>query len=121
MRGLGVGSRLAAVAALAAAGISEVVVVGNDHPAPPPPGPKKSRERHAVARRPVHSGGLAFGNRWGGPHLHTREIARRLRQQERDTANRAERAARNNSFAFESSVIEGDPYGLSRRGRVMAL
>jgi len=80
MRAIGLGGRLAAVAAIAAAraGMVHVVVIGND--SPPPPQPQRPRRTRAV-KRPKFSGFDPRVNRWTGkPHEHAREIARRLRQ-----------------------------------------
>lgn len=37
-------------------------------------------QRHSINHYSKGRGSIATGNRWGGPHLHQREIDRRLRQ-----------------------------------------
>lgn len=78
MRSIGLGGRLAAVAAIAmaSAGVGPVVVSAAGDAPPPRPRPKRR-----VVARPKFGGFDPRMNRWTGkPHEHKREIARRLRQ-----------------------------------------
>ena len=68
MRGLGI---LAGLAALGA-GASTAFGYDNIH-----------AQRQKRDHRKGASGSIATGNRWGGPHRHEREIARRRRQEGR--------------------------------------